>query len=110
MEAIHHTYAVLDGAYWLDDTGNDTGTDTATDTVIGTGTGIGIGTDGDRAHRARCAIPLGSDAPDTVPHAGQEGLLERLQSALTCAARVRAAMLTCSMGTVIAGAEAALRR
>ncbi|MFB7463525.1 hypothetical protein ACFCZ1_08450 [Streptomyces sp. NPDC056224] len=94
MEAIHQTYAVLDGAYWLDDTGTNTGT----------------GTDSDRAHCARCAVPRGSGAPDTVPDPGQEGLLERLQSALTCAGRVRAVMLTCSMGTVIAGAEAALRR
>ncbi|MFG2986336.1 hypothetical protein ACGFYQ_34635 [Streptomyces sp. NPDC048258] len=86
MEAIHETYAVLDGAYWLDDT------------------------DGDRAHCARC--PLGADAPDAVPEPGQEGLLDRLQSALTCgnAGRLRAVMLTCSVGTVIAGAEAALRR
>ncbi|WP_328923972.1 hypothetical protein OG429_04545 [Streptomyces sp. NBC_00190] len=96
MEAIHETYAVLDGAYWLDDTGTDTGT----------------GTDGDRAHCARCARPHGAGAPDAVPEPGQKGLLERLQSALTCAnaGRLRAVMLTCSVGTFIAGAEAALRR
>ncbi|MFE9633991.1 hypothetical protein [Streptomyces sp. NPDC006463] len=94
MEAIHETYAVLDGAYWLDDTGTDTGTD------------------GDLAHCARCARPLGAGAPDTVPEHGREGLLERLQSALTCAyaGKLRAVMLTCSVGTVIAGAEAAFRR
>lgn len=98
MEATTpQTYAVLDGAYWLD------------------------ATDGDRAPCVHCALLRRSVVPDAPGEPaqdgshgqeGQDGLLDRLQTALTCAnaSRLRAVMLTCSLGTVIAGAAATLRR
>lgn len=98
MEATTpQTYAVLDGAYWLD------------------------ATDGDCAPCVHCALLHRSVAPDapwepaqdgSYDQEGQDGLLDRLQTALTCrnASRLRAVMLTCSLGTVIAGAAATLRR
>lgn len=96
-------YAVLDGAYWLD------------------------ATDGDCAPCVHCALLHRSLAPDAptgpaqdLPYGqegqdgeeGQDGLLERLQTALTSgnASRLRAIMLTCSLGTVIVGAAATIRR
>ncbi len=109
MEATTpETYAVLDGAYWLD------------------------ATDGDRAPCLHCALlhrsPLpdaprkpgrneasgrdGGDVDGEDGEDGEDGLLDRVQTAITCgnASRLRAVMLTCSLGTVIVGAAATLRR
>lgn len=91
------TYAVLDGAYWLD------------------------AADGDSAPCVHCALLHRSVVPDGPWEPGQDGspgqedqdgLLDRLQTALTCgyASRLRAVMLACSLGTVIVGAAATLRR
>ncbi|OEJ30595.1 hypothetical protein BGK67_03820 [Streptomyces subrutilus] len=106
---------MLDGAYWLD------------------------ATDEGRAACVHCVLPHRRPAPD-APGApardeasgrdgdepgdggdgddaqdredGEEGLLGRVQAVLTSgnASRLRAAMLTCSLGTVIVGAAATLRR
>ncbi|MGP3683733.1 hypothetical protein ACTVZO_03315 [Streptomyces sp. IBSNAI002] len=101
MEATTpETYAVLDGAYWLDATDGDR----------------------DRAPCVHCALLHRSPAPDAPREPGrdgadqadegQDGLLDRLQTAITCgnAGRLRAVMLTCSLGTVIVGAAATIRR
>uniref|UniRef100_A0AAU2K0R5 Uncharacterized protein n=1 Tax=Streptomyces sp. NBC_00049 TaxID=2903617 RepID=A0AAU2K0R5_9ACTN len=91
MEATPETFAVLDGAYWLDAPA------------------------GDRAHHAHCencALLFSDAAPDPLPEGGPDGVLDRVQGALTRAhaGRLRALMLTWSLGTVIAGAASALRR
>ncbi|MGR4880100.1 hypothetical protein ACIPUC_11775 [Streptomyces sp. LARHCF249] len=98
MEATTpETYAVLDGAYWLDPA------------------------DGDCAPCVHCALLHRSLAPDAPKEPGQggaagqedqDGLLDRLQTALTCgnASRFRAVMVSCAVGTVIVGAAATLRR
>lgn len=110
MEAsTPETYAVLDGAYWLDPA------------------------DADCAPCVHCALLHRSLAPAAPQEPGQDGaagqdgtagqdgaagqddqdgLLDRLQTALTCgnASTLRAVMLSCAVGTVIVGAAATLRR
>ncbi|MEU9234721.1 hypothetical protein [Streptomyces subrutilus] len=115
------TYAVLDGAYWLDATDEgraacvhcallhrspapDAPEEPRRDEASGrAGDGLDDGDDGD-----------GEDGDGSQDRAddGQDGLLDRVQTALTSgnASRLRAVMLTCSLGTVIVGAAAALRR
>ncbi|MEU9145940.1 hypothetical protein [Streptomyces sp. NPDC048349] len=130
------TYAVLDGAYWLDAADGDCSPcvhcallhrSLAAGAAREPGQAGPAGQDGPsrRAGPSGQDVPAGHDVPygqdvpsgQDVPY-GQDGeddqdrLLGRLRTALTCgnASTLRAVMLTCSVGTVIVGAAATLRR
>lgn len=114
MEATTpETYAVLDGAYWLDAADGDR-TACVHCALLRRGPAPGPSGEPGRGEatgrEARAATD--ADAGGGGDDAGQEGLLDRLRTAITCGnpSTLRAVMLTCSVGTVIVGAAATLRR